>query len=124
MSPSLVAMALSAAQNNNQQTKGANKRKDGDDSVGRQQLIQEERSMPTEVGNQQALMVPLPMEATGQEKEEQKEEVVELVLEEEEDSDDLSSVELFFLVQQFVVPVQHEKKMSFNSLTTIRFRQE
>jgi hypothetical protein len=32
--PLLVAMALSATQNNNQQTKGANKRRDSDDGVG------------------------------------------------------------------------------------------
>ncbi len=35
------------------------------------------------------------------------------MVEEEEDYDDLFSVELLFLVEQFVVPVQHKKKMSF-----------
>jgi hypothetical protein len=42
-------------------------------------------------GNQQGLMAPLPMEATGQEKEEE----AEVVVEEEEDYDDLSSVAPF-----------------------------
>ncbi len=57
-------------------------------------------------------MVPLPTEVTGQEEEEEE---AEVVVEKEEDYDDLSSVELLFLfpVQRFVVPVQHEKKMSF-----------
>jgi hypothetical protein len=58
--PSLVAMALSAAQNINQQTKGANKRRDGDDGIGRWQLMREERSTTTMTGNKRALMGPSP----------------------------------------------------------------
>jgi hypothetical protein len=34
MTPSLVSTALSAFQNNNQQMKGVNKRRDGDDAAG------------------------------------------------------------------------------------------
>jgi hypothetical protein len=75
--------------------------------------MQEERSTMTTTWNQQALMASMPTETTGQEEEEEKEEA-EVVVEEEEDYNDLSSVELLFLVQWFVVPVQHEKKIFFN----------
>ncbi len=43
MTPSLVAMALSAAQNTNQQMKGANKRGDGVEAMG--------MAMATEMAN-------------------------------------------------------------------------
>ncbi len=72
--PSMVAIALPAAQNNIQQTKGVNKRKYGDEGVGQQWQIQEERSTMTTMGNQQGLMAPSPTEATGKEEDKQEEE--------------------------------------------------
>ncbi len=42
--PLLVATALFAACNNNQQTKGGDKRGDGDEGVRHQLMMQEERS--------------------------------------------------------------------------------
>ena len=65
--------------------KGVNKRGDGDDDIGRQRLMQEERRM---TGKRRALTAPLPTDVTGQEDEDEKEENEDKEEKEREDEDE------------------------------------